>query len=777
MVDTTCHFQNELLDNAPVWILASDRDSGVLRVANKIARKELKLTQDDFHKLSERDYWAVESERVHLIKRQQEYGHAIAEVELLKLTGERVWATVSCQGDPENSTNILWWITDNTEQKKAQQELQQREHMLREVLDALPVAVFAKDVKNDLRYVLNNRKFKEMWGLPNSGVINRNDAEENPTELANVMLQQDLEIFRTGHPFIQPENVLELPDGDYCYISTRKVLLKDQDGQPSLVVGMTEDITERMEAERSMKVSEKRFRELVVGSPVGIFFTDANGALMYANEQWQKTAGMTNSQAAGQGWTKALHPDDADRVLRVWHDFLEKNSYGSDFQEFRFVGPNGHVTWVSSKVVAFKNDGDQVVGFIGSNTDITRLKQYETELKLSRDEANRANAAKSEFLSRMSHELRTPLNAVLGFGQLLQMDGESLTEKQAEKVAHIIAAGDQLLHMIEDVLDFSRAESGNLSMNIQKFPLSRVFQESVSLVAEMAIHFQVELITRLHSDFRVLADERRLQQILVKLLNNAIKYNHRDGKVEIAASSRPGGIVRISVNDTGRGIRPADEERLFKSFEKITYTGDHEEGAGIGLSICKKLAELMGSNLGYSSKVGVGSEFWIDLPVATLDAVSAQAPEWMIDAALEPDLRGLRLLYIEENAAVINPMLKVAQHIEDCEFVFTSNPFEGVALGKAMRPDIILMGMSLPGLDGFSVLEILGKDSRTSEIPVIAIAAVASPEVVQKGLAAGFARFMTKPLNLDHFFQAIVDVRTRQLQSKSEGKSAALSRQ
>ncbi len=768
------HFEDELLDNAPVWILASDRTSGLVRAANRFAREELKLDQDDFHKLSEKMFWGNERERDELIRRQQEFGKATAEVEWIRPDGQTTWAIVSCQADPSDATHVLWWITDNSNQKISQLKLQQHQQLVEQVLDFLPIAVFAKDVKNNLRYVLDNRKSKEMFGSPSSGVVGKNDAEISGPEIAKIIKKQDLEMIRTGQPFFIPKRLMELPDGDLCYINTRKVLVKGPDGQPSLIVGVSEDITDQVEAERALKASEKRFHELVAGSPVGIFLTDARGAFIYVNEQWQKASGLTNAEAAAQGWAEALHPDDAERVKKTWQDYLENDHAEPCLQEFRFVRPDGQVTWVSSTVVAFKNDDDQVVGFIGSNTDITRRKQFETKIELSRDEANRANAAKSEFLSRMSHELRTPLNAVLGFGQLLQLDRENLTAKQAEGVAHILDAGEQLLHLIEDVLDFSRAESGNLSIKIQKISVSGVLQEAVSLVTDMAIQYQVELVTTPDADIRVLADQRRLQQILVKLLNNAIKYNRKDGRVEITVSSRQGGVVRINVMDTGRGIRPEDEARLFKSFEKITGPGDQMSGTGIGLSISKKLAELMGSTLGYSSKIGVGSDFWIDLPAATLDASAAQAFELTVNPELEADLRGMRILYIEETTSGIDPMLKLAQHIEDCAVFVTSNALEGIALAKSMRPDIILMGMNLPGLDGFSALELLGKDTRTNEIPVIAISSVVSPEVVQKGLAVGFAHFLTKPLKMNPFFQAVVDARTRKLQSESEGKRATL---
>jgi CheY-like chemotaxis protein/nitrogen-specific signal transduction histidine kinase len=387
-------------------------------------------------------------------------------------------------------------------------------------------------------------------------------------------------------------------------------------------------------------------------------------------------------------------------------------------------------------------------------TDISLAKQHEIELRLSMNEAERANSAKSEFLSRMSHELRTPLNAVLGFAQLLQMTSENLTQSQEEGVNHILNGGEHLLHLIEDVLDFSRIESGHTSLNLQRFSLDQVLQRSLSLIRSLAEQRDITIISPANELVGLFADVRLTQQILVNLLTNAIKYNNIGGTVEVSASTLLDNMIRISIKDDGIGIRPDDQTRLFEPFERVVNPDIMIEGTGIGLSICKKLVQSMSGRIGFESEFGIGSTFWFELPAAIAIAQSSTGESDV--AALTSELEGVRILYVEDHLASISLMTELARQIPDCDFTAVSNALDGVSLAKSSRPDLILMDINLPGLGGFEAMALIRKDERTRGIPVIALSASTSPELIESGKKAGFAHYLAKPLKLDELLQTLV---------------------
>ena len=685
-------------------------------------------------------------------------GHVSFEWVFRRASGEDFPAEVRiARGDFDGIRRFQAHIRDISQRKRNEETIRSHDYMLEQILDHLPVAVFVKDVNNEFRYILNNRKSVEMFEAQDKTVLGQTDFDASEFSEASTVRQQDLEIARTGQPFHNPEQLLQKPSGESLYLDTQKILITDSAGMPSLILGVSEDISERKDTEKALKTSEKRFRALAANVPVGIFLTDPRGACIYVNEYWQKMTGLNGQQAAGNGWIKALHADDVEAVTTDWWLFTEGRK---EFAlEYRFVCPQGHVTWVAGKAVAFRNEDDQIVGFLGSITDITQSKQFEHDLRLSSEEAQRANVAKSEFLSRMSHELRTPMNAVLGFGQLLQMNSENLTADQLEGVEHILAGGQHLLNLIEDVLDYARIDTGRVSINLRRTSTASVLRDSVAMVAARAENDNIEIILPDGPVADVLADPRRLQQVLVNLLSNGIKYNRSGGSVEVAVATRPDSTVRISVKDTGTGIQPAERSRLFEPFERVINPNVSIEGTGIGLSICRRMMALMGGQIDFASTYGEGATFWIDLPAAELMDGIATFPDDAGYAVRTADFAGLRLLYVEDDMASIRLLTKIAQSIPGCEFFATSSALDGVALARSSRPDLVLMDINLPGLNGFDALRMLRDDKQTAHIPVVALSAGALPDLIRKGTEAGFACFLTKPLRIESLFQAIATVR------------------
>lgn len=398
--------------------------------------------------------------------------------------------------------------------------------------------------------------------------------------------------------------------------------------------------------------------------------------------------------------------------------------------------------------------------------DITARKQVELELLRAKDAAEAANSSKSEFLSRMSHELRTPLNAILGFGQLLESDPvEELTPSQAENVEQIIKAGWHLLELVNEVLDLSRIEAGKMQLHMADVHLSDVVEECLGLIMPLAMEREIEVwdeISPCQPHF-VRADRTRLKQVLLNYLSNAVKYNRRGGTISLKCERLTGGRLRVSVRDTGAGIATNKQTQLFLPFNRLNADKSEVQGTGVGLAVAKRLIELMGGVVGVQSEVGQGAMFWLELPEvfsATLGEDEQAAHVW--PAARLPPQDGATLsrarcvLYVEDNQANRDLVANVfMRHRPRLRLICTSTAEEGLEKALAERPDLILMDINLPGINGLDALELLQEFNDLRDVPVIAMSADAMPSQIEKCLTAGFHDYLTKPLNVEKFLNTI----------------------
>ena len=604
-----------VLDNSPAAIMIARMDSGEIRYANHQARVMLQLPDDTSGEVSAPDLWADAKERKGFLKKFRRDGVASGEVRLRRLDGEILYAQVHWQYKPGSNDEVLCWSMDTSKQKQVTRQMRERECMWQRIVDHLPIALFVKDVKDGFRYTQCNRKGGELVNMSGEDLVGRTDFEVFPTDVALRFREEDVEVAASDRPSPRSEELIELASGEQICLRTVKFIIPDEQGKPSLLIGMSEDITERREAETALHASERRFRDLAENAPVGILLTDPRGLCIYANAHWRDLTGLDQQQVGGTGWQNAIHPEDRDSYLEAWSEFV---AHGTSLaQECRFVHRNGETSWVSSNAVHFQNEAGQTVGLLITITDITERKRSELQLRSSRDEAERANRAKSDFLSRMSHELRTPLNAILGFAQLLEMSPDNLTDSQKDGIAYILAGGSQLLELINDVLDFSRLDvSHDVKLEIQRTHTADVVQRALAMVAPMAERAGLILSPPASAAPDVLVDEGRLLQVLTNLLSNAIKYNRPGGFIRVFHESPENGMVRLVVQDSGVGIRPADRPRIFEPFERVVGQDAFVIGTGIGLSICKRVMDLLGGNIDFSSEPGAGSSFWIDLPPA-----------------------------------------------------------------------------------------------------------------------------------------------------------------
>jgi CheY-like chemotaxis protein/anti-sigma regulatory factor (Ser/Thr protein kinase) len=384
------------------------------------------------------------------------------------------------------------------------------------------------------------------------------------------------------------------------------------------------------------------------------------------------------------------------------------------------------------------------------------------ELREAHGTAEAASRAKSEFLSSMSHELRTPLNAILGFAQLLRRDKkEPLSERHRERVAQILTGGEHLLRLIEDILDLSRVESGNVAISIEPLSVPDVLEHVRATLEPMAVRAEVRLkIESVALDLPlILADRTRFAQILMNFGSNAIKYNRPAGSVAFRTTAPHPGHIRVTVSDTGFGIPAEKHGKLFQAFQRAGQETGSIEGTGIGLFISKRLAELMHGDVGFRSFVGEGSEFWVDMPVndAAPTLVSGHSSSvWPKPTVGSIGDQQRAILYVEDNPANVAFMRDLIGAFDNIELLTAASGELGIELARTRRPELIVMDINLPGISGLDAMRSLQSDAATKAIPVIALSAAASERDKLRGLQAGFAAYLTKPVNVDEFI-AIAD--------------------
>ncbi len=399
------------------------------------------------------------------------------------------------------------------------------------------------------------------------------------------------------------------------------------------------------------------------------------------------------------------------------------------------------------------------------------------ELANANEEAKSANQAKSAFLSSMSHELRTPLNAILGFAQILTSDTlPSTLEQKKEFANHILKSGRHLLTLINEILDLAKVESGTITLSMEPVALTEILLEVRTMIEPIAATRKVRALFPEASGAVVMADRTRLKQVLLNLLSNAVKYNREEGAVVVSCEHPTPDRLRLSVQDTGNGLNPEQLASLFQPFNRLGQEAGAQEGTGIGLVVTKRLVELMGGEIGVTSSPGVGSVFWIEL--ASTAPLASALPERGPEAASAPsDLPGEGephlVLYVEDNPANLRLVEEIVAFRRDLRLLSAPDGHLGLELAKAHRPEAILMDLNLPGMSGFEVLRQLRADPETTWIPVIALTANAMPRDIERGMAAGFHRYLTKPIDIDKFTEAINSTLAEQPRTGGPGERKA----
>ena len=415
-----------------------------------------------------------------------------------------------------------------------------------------------------------------------------------------------------------------------------------------------------------------------------------------------------------------------------------------------------------------------VIATVEAQKLTARLEMAQVELERAKLAAEKANLAKSDFLSSMSHELRTPLNAILGFAQLMETGTPAPTPTQAANISQILQAGWYLLNLINQVLDLAVIESGRLPVSLEPVALADVMRECQTMIKPQARERELQVTFHpFDNTWSVKADPTRVKQVVINLLSNAIKYNRAQGTINVICTLSAPGRLRITVKDSGAGLSADNLMHLFEPFNRLGQEAGAEEGTGIGLVVSKQLVELMGGAIGVNSIVGVGSEFWIELCQDALPQLAgAQALTGEKASQADDDTALRTFLYVEDNPSNLMLVAQIIESHPHIRMLSASDGELGLALARAHCPDVILMDINLRGICGYEVLKHLRADPLTARIPVLAISANAMPGDIEKGLKAGFLRYLTKPIKVNEFMDALNQALERPGEGGSSGQGA-----
>jgi CheY-like chemotaxis protein len=372
--------------------------------------------------------------------------------------------------------------------------------------------------------------------------------------------------------------------------------------------------------------------------------------------------------------------------------------------------------------------------------------------------AEKANLSKSDFLSSMSHELRTPLNAILGFAQLMESGSPQPTLAQQRNIDQILKAGWYLLELINEILDLAQIESGKVTLSREPVSLAEVMLECWAMIEPQAQKRSIGMrFPRFETPWFVNADRTRLKQVLINLLFNAIKYNKPGGTVSVECILSTPASIRISVRDSGTGLAPEQIAQLFQPFNRLGKETSAEEGTGIGLVVTKRLVELMGGTIGVDSTVGAGSVFWVELELTTAPHLAFSGnPDTALQQPRLPDGASLRtLLYVEDNPANLELVEQIIARRSDLRLLSAADGDLGIEFARAYQPEVILMDINLPGISGVEAMKALRADPLTAHIPVIALSANALASDIDKAIKAGFFNYLTKPIKVNAFMDAL----------------------
>ena len=643
-------------------------------------------------------------------------------------------------------------VTEMRSIAKRTAALEASEQSSRQIFEEAPIGMAL--VGLDKRFTQANAKLCQMMGYAEQELTTRTPLDiTHPEDLEASEAQATALINGGSVPSVEKRYVRK--DGDVIWATRTATVIRDDAGKPRHALIMVEDISERKRAEAALRASQHELesalhaKQLIMDNSQDVICTISDdGRFVSVSAACEQLWGYTPAELIGREYINFVHPDDRESSAAFGVQ-LRAGGRVTDFVN-RYIRKDEQVVDVLWSVSWSEADG---ITFCVAH-DITERSRIEKALREAKEEADRANMAKSEFLSRMSHELRTPLNAILGFGQLIER--QSPTDTQRTRVGHILGAGRHLLNLINEVLDISRIEAGHLQLSREPVSIADALAEAVDLMRPMAAQQGIVLLSNLDDDCFVQADRQRFKQVLLNLLTNAIKYTPSGGTVTVSYQPNGADLVRLTVTDTGPGIAADKLSRVFKPFDRLGAEQSSVEGTGLGLALCERLMHAMQGTVGVTSELGKGSTFWIELPAAEspLAKVAFQKKEGSQREQRSGSERR-KILYIEDNLSNLLLIEQMFAEQPDIELISAMQGQLGIDLARQHAPDLILLDLHLPDIPGWEVLELLQRSEATRDIPVIVISADATQRQIDRLMETGARGYLTKPLDVTQFYRAI----------------------
>ena len=708
----------------------------------------------------------------------------IYELTYIRKDGSRFPAVVSVTALRDDRGGIIGYLligTDNTARKRAEEALLKAGALQAAIFNSANFSSIATDEKGVIQ--LFNVGAERMLGYAAAEVLNKITPADisDPQEVIARAKALSLELGTGIAPGFEAlvfkasrgiEDIYELTyirkDGSRFPAVVSVTALRDDRGGIIGYLLIGTDNTARKQVEADQKKLDQRLRDqqfytrsLIESNIDALMTTDPLGIITDVNKQMEALTGCTRDELIGAPSKNYFtDPERAEAAIKLVLSEKKVTDY-----ELTARARDGKKTEVSYNATTFYDRDRTLQGVLAVARDVTERKRNEqalqetnVELESAKSAAEQANLAKSDFLSSMSHELRSPLNAILGFAQLIISDSPPPTPSQTASIDQILQAGWHLLKLINEILDLSVIESGKVSLSTEAVSLAEVMSECQAMMEPQAQQLGIGMtFPRFDNPFFVSADRTRLKQIVINLLSNAIKYNKEQGTVVVDCTTSTPGFTRISVKDTGAGLSPEKLAQLFQPFNRLGQEAGGVAGTGIGLVVTKRLAELMGGVLGVESIAGAGSVFWCEL-------ISCAAPQLVVEsgeaAALDvptvaTGARRLTLLYVEDNLANMKLVEQLIARRPDLRLLTAVNGTLGIEVARTSQPTMILMDINLPGISGVEALKVLRGDPATAHIPVVALSANAMPRDIEKGLQAGFFRYLTKPIKINEFMHTL----------------------
>ncbi|WP_340121210.1 PAS domain S-box protein, partial [Methylobacter svalbardensis] len=698
----------------------------------------------------------------------------IYELTYIRKDGSRFPAVVSVTALRDDQNAIIGYLligTDNTARKQAEEALLKAGALQNAIFNSANFSSIATDAKGVIQ--IFNVGAERMLGYTAADVMNKITPADisDPQEVIARAKALSVELGTPIEPGFEAlvfkasrgiEDIYELTyirkDGSRFPAVVSVTALRDDQNAIIGYLLIGTDNTARKQVEEKLRWTEESFRLMVESvTDYAIVMLDPEGRVVSWNAGAERIHGYSTEDIVGWHFSRFYLEEDV--INGKSQRDLEAVIANSRFEDEGWrVRKDGSSFWANVVYTAIRDQLGNLRGFAKLTRDLTERMQVEATLIDAKSTAEKANLAKSDFLSSMSHELRSPLNAILGFAQLMESDSPPPTPSQKASIKQILQGGWYLLELINEILDLAVIESGRLSLSLEPVSLAEVMLECQAMIEPQAKKRGIQMtFPQFNIPYFVNADRTRVKQVLINLLSNAIKYNQAGGSVVVTCTASAPERIRISVTDTGAGLPAEKLAQLFQPFNRLGQETSVEEGTGIGLVVTKRLVELMGGIIGVESTIGVGSVFWFELSVAAPPQIVAGAAEFT-SVAQAQDHNGapLRmLLYVEDNQANLMLIEQLIARRPDMRLLSAADAYLGIEMARAFQPVVILMDINLPGISGIEALMILREDSVTAHIPVVALSANAIPRNIEKGLEAGFFRYLTKPIKVNEFLNTL----------------------